>query len=89
VLNKKLSKESSHENSVKCFSSLADADTCDYKDSTSYELENGETVMALIKRLNQSPENIKIVFVNGKHAETNSVLKDGDQVGLAPASGGM
>jgi len=74
---------------VKCFSSLADADTCDYKDSTSYELENGETVMALIKRLNQSPENIKIVFVNGKHAETNSVLKDGDQVGLAPASGGM
>lgn len=45
--------------------------------------------MALIKRLNQSPENIKIVFVNGKHAETNSVLKDGDQVGLAPASGGM
>jgi len=74
---------------VKCFSSLADADTCDYKDSTSYKLENGETVMALIKRLNQSPENIKIVFVNGKHAETNSVLKDGDQVGLAPASGGM
>jgi len=74
---------------VKCFSSLADADTCDYKDSTSYELENGETVMALIKRLNQSPEKIKIVFVNGKNAETNSVLKDGDQVGLAPASGGM
>ncbi|MGB5617722.1 MAG: MoaD/ThiS family protein [Desulfobacterales bacterium] len=74
---------------VKCFSSLADADTCDYKDSTPYELEDGETVMALIKRLNQSPEKIKIVFVNGKNAETNSVLKDGDQVGLAPASGGM
>ena len=74
---------------VKCFSSLADADTCDYKDSTAYELEDGETVTALSKRLNQSPENIKIVFVNGKQAEMNSVLKDGDQVGLAPATGGM
>jgi molybdopterin converting factor small subunit len=74
---------------VKCFSTLADADSCDYKDSTPYELEDGETVTALIKRLNQSPENIKLVFVNGKHAETHSVLKDGDQVGLAPATGGM
>jgi molybdopterin converting factor small subunit len=43
----------------------------------------------LTKRLNQSPENIKLVFVNGKQAEMNSVLKDGDQVGLAPATGGM
>jgi molybdopterin converting factor small subunit len=74
---------------VKCFSTLADADTCDYKDSTPYELKDGETVTALIERLNQSPEDIKIVFINGKQAETNSVLKDGDQVGLAPASGGM
>jgi molybdopterin converting factor small subunit len=74
---------------VKCFSSLADADTCDYKDSTPYELKNGETVTALIKRLDRSPEDIKIVFVNGKQVEKNSVLKDGDQVGLAPATGGM
>jgi molybdopterin converting factor small subunit len=74
---------------VKCFSTLADADACDYKDSTPYEMKDGETVTALIKRLDRSPEDIKLVFVNGKHAEKNSVLKDGDQVGLAPTTGGM
>ncbi|MGB5422033.1 MAG: MoaD/ThiS family protein [Desulfobacterales bacterium] len=74
---------------VKCISTLADADACDYKDSTPYDMKDGETVTSLIKRLDRSPEDIKLVFVNGKHAEKNSVLKDGDQVGLAPATGGM
>lgn len=74
---------------VKCFSSLADADTCDYQDSRPYELKDGETVMSLIKELHLSPEDIKIIFVNGKHAEVKTVLRDKDQVGLAPATGGM
>ena len=74
---------------VKCFASLADADTCDYQDSKPYELKDGQTVMSLIKRLHLSPEDIKLVFVNGKHAETKTVLRDKDQVGLAPAIAGM
>jgi molybdopterin converting factor small subunit len=75
--------------SLKCFSSLADADTCDYKDSRQYELKDGETVSALIKQLKMSSESIKLIFVNGKHADLKTVLKNGDQVGLAPATGGM
>lgn len=74
---------------VKCFATLADADTCSYEDSKPYELKDGEPVSALVKRLDLSPDKIKLVFVNGKHAEMKTVLKDNDQVGLAPATGGM
>jgi molybdopterin converting factor small subunit len=34
-------------------------------------------------------ENLKIAFVNGRVVTFDTVLKPGDQVGLAPAVGGM
>jgi len=39
--------------------------------------------------LNISNEDIKIIFINGKKAGEDSILKDGDRVAFAPAIGGM
>jgi molybdopterin converting factor small subunit len=74
---------------VKCFATLADAETCDYKDSTEYSIAEGDTVDSLIDRLNLAKEEIKIAFQNNKVVDFKTPLKDGDQIGFAPAVGGM
>ena len=74
---------------LKCFSKLVNAETCDYKDSTPYDLDNGQSVEDLIGRAGITKEDVKIVFVNSRKVDFNTVLTDGDQVGLAPAVGGM
>jgi sulfur carrier protein ThiS len=75
--------------SLKCFAKLSEANVCDFRDGDDREASEGETVRSLIKRLGFSPEEIKIVFVNGKKVDLETVLSDGDRLGLAPASGGM
>jgi molybdopterin converting factor small subunit len=75
--------------SVKCFATMAEANACDYRQSTAQELRNGATVKDLATILGIATEGIKLIFVNGKGAELDTVLKEGDQVGLAPATGGM
>ena len=74
---------------LKCFSKLVNAETCDYKDSTQYDLDNGQSVEDLVGRAGIAKEDVKIVFVNSRKVDFNTVLTDGDQVGLAPAVGGM
>ena len=74
---------------LKCFSKLANAETCDYKGSTPYELGNGQSVEDLVSRAGFAKEDIKIVFVNSRKMDFDTVLTDGDQVGLAPSVGGM
>ncbi len=74
---------------VKCFSTLVKADVCDYKGSKEHELAAGGTVKDLIAKLGLSMEEIKIIFVNSKEVDANAVLKDGDQVGMSPVTGGM
>ena len=74
---------------VKCFATLADADTCDYKDSVEYEVSEGDTVNSLADLLKIQKEEIKIIFRNNKVVGFDSPLKDGDQVGFAPAVGAM
>ena len=74
---------------LKCFSTLVNPDSCDFKDSTMYELIDGQTVEDLMKQANIAKEKVKIVFVNSRIVDTNTVLSDGDQVGLAPSTGGM
>ena len=74
---------------VKCFATLADADTCDYKDSIEYEISEGDTVDDLVDRLNIAKEEIKIVFRNNKVVDLNTPLAEGDQLGFAPAVGAM
>lgn len=74
---------------LKCFASLVNPGTCDYQGSTAYELAEGQTVEDLVQAAGVDRENLKIAFVNGRVVTFDTVLKPGDQVGLAPAVGGM
>ena len=74
---------------LKCFSTLVDIDACDYKDSTPYELTDGQTVQDLIDRTGIASEDVKSAFVNSRIVDLDMILSDGDQVGLSPAVGGM
>jgi molybdopterin converting factor small subunit len=74
---------------LKCFSTLVNPDTCDFKNSTTYELDDGQTLQDLAGRAGIDGNNVKIAFVNSRNVEMNTVLADRDQVGLAPAVGGM
>ena len=74
---------------VKCFATLADADTCYYKDSIGYEVPEGYTVDNSVDRLNIEKEEIKIVFCNSKVVDFDTPLAEGDQLGFAPAVGAM
>lgn len=38
--------------------------------------------------LNIRPEDLKLIFVNGVHAEPDRILNDGDRVAFVPAVGG-
>ena len=74
---------------LKCFSTLVNPDTCDYRGSTAYDLSEGQTVEDLMKQAGIAPEDVKIAFVNGRIVGFDTALTDGDQVGMAPAVGGM
>ena len=75
--------------SLKCFATLADGQHCDFKDSERHEVQPGETVGNLVERLKIDREQVRIVFVNGRSESLEKVLDDGDQIALAPATGGM
>ena len=74
---------------LKCFSTLANSDTCNFKESTTYNLEDGQTVDDLVIRAGLDKQGVKIAFVNNQVVHFNTILSDGDRVGLAPAVGGM
>lgn len=52
------------------------------------ELPDGATVGELLKRLGLPQDAVKVVFVNGRHAEFEHPLADGDQVGVFPPVAG-
>ena len=74
---------------LKCFSSLANPNSCDYRDSQRYRITKGQTVGDLVDKAGIDKEDVKIAFVNSKIVDFETVLADGDQVGLAPAVSGM
>jgi sulfur carrier protein ThiS len=74
---------------LKCFSTLVNLDTCEYRNSTAYDLADGQTVENLIQLAGIDREDVKIAFLNGRIADLDTVLSNGDRIGLAPATGGM
>ena len=74
---------------LKCFATLVNADTCDYRDSTEYVLEDGQSVEDLVQIAGIAKRDVKIVFVNNRIVDVRTALSEGDQIGLAPAVGGM
>jgi len=74
---------------LRCFSKLANQETCNFNENTSYDVDNGQTVEDLVKRAGIAREDVKIAFVNSRIVDFDTTLADGDRVGLAPATGGM
>jgi molybdopterin converting factor small subunit len=74
---------------LKCFSTLANPVNCDFKESTIYEMEDGHTVEDLVRHAGIDGQDVKVAFVNSRIVDLDTRLADGDQVGLAPAVGGM
>ena len=74
---------------LKCFSTLADSDACDYRDSTEYELNDGQTLEDLVNRARIAKDSVKVAFLNNKIVDFETALSDGDRIGLAPSVGGM
>ena len=74
---------------LKCFSKLANQDTCNFSENTSYDLDDGHTVENLVEQAGIAREEVKIAFVNSRIVDFDTTLMDGDRVGLAPATGGM
>lgn len=48
----------------------------------------GETAAGLLARLGLEPKAVKVIMVNGVSARLDTLLGDGDRVGLFPAVGG-
>jgi molybdopterin converting factor small subunit len=52
------------------------------------EVDEGTTIKSLLDALHIPLELPKIVFLNGIHADLNTVLKEGDRLGLFPPLAG-
>jgi molybdopterin converting factor small subunit len=52
------------------------------------EFEDGITVQELIKSLSLPENEVTLIFVNGRHAQLQDKLSDGDTVALFPPVGG-
>ena len=74
---------------LKCFANLADPDTCDFKDGTGYELEDGKTVGHLVRLAGIKGDDVSIVFINSRAAGLDTVLSEGDRVALTPATAAL
>jgi molybdopterin converting factor small subunit len=74
---------------LKCFATLAETDKCDYRDTTPKTLQEGATVRDLLVQMAMPEKDVQLVFLNGQKVGFDTVLRNGDQIGLAPATGGM
>ena len=74
---------------LKCFSKLVNPDTCDFNESTLYEIADGDSIESLAQRAGIAKEDVRIAFVNNRIVDFDTILSDGDRVGLAPAVGGI
>jgi molybdopterin synthase sulfur carrier subunit len=74
---------------VKCFATLVKDQVCDYKGSTQYEMHEKSKVSDIIAKLGLPLKEIHIIFLNNTIVGPDAELHDGDNVALAPATGGM
>ena len=74
---------------LRCFATLTNNEKCNFRESITYELSEGQTIRDLLKRIQVSVSDVKIAFVNSRVVGLDTTLLDGDRVGLAPAVGGM
>lgn len=53
-----------------------------------YSIEPGATVGSVMSKLGIPQEMVTIIFLNNIHADFDTILKDGDSLGLFPPIGG-
>ncbi|WP_022660987.1 MoaD/ThiS family protein [Paucidesulfovibrio longus] len=70
---------------LKCFATLG---VYLPENADAFPMPDGSTVADVMAALNMPAEEVRIIFVNGVKREPDSVLKNGDRVGLFPAVGG-
>ena len=56
--------------------------------STDIQLECGTSIAQLYDVLGIPAEEIKLAYVNGIYAEIDTILNDGDEIGIFPPIGG-
>lgn len=52
------------------------------------DFEDGTCVLDVIQKLKIPADLVKLIFINGVHAKVDTILKDGDRLGLFPPVGG-
>ena len=52
------------------------------------DFEDGTCVKDVIQKLKVPADSVKLIFINGVHAKRDTILKDGDRLGLFPPVGG-
>lgn len=70
---------------IKCYATLACRQPTG---GDAFPIRPGETLAEVLTRLGLSPDEVRVVFVNGEVAPRETVLHDGDRVGVFPAVGG-
>jgi len=61
------------------------------RDASSFhdmEVDEGVTVGEVLHALHVPAETVKIMFLNGIHAQTDQTLKEGDRLGVFPPVAG-
>ncbi len=70
---------------IKLFASLLDKLPVN---ADQFPVADGATVADLVTELDIDPKDAKLIFVNGRKGALDSVLAEGDRVGLFPPIGG-
>ncbi len=50
--------------------------------------DEGATIQALFEQIGLPLQEVKLIFLNGVHAQADNVLHDGDRLGVFPPVGG-
>ena len=53
-----------------------------------YAIPVGTTVDRLVDRLSLPRQEVKLIFINGRKAQSDKELQDGDRIGIFPPVGG-
>ena len=69
---------------VKCFATLGKYAPPDGK----LPFSPGMKVRDVLTLLDIPEKEVKVIFINGKHSSLDTILSDGDRVGIFPAVGG-
>lgn len=57
-------------------------------EALSYRIEPGISVAGLLEQLQVSPQDAKLIFINGQRSNLDTKLQGGERVGIFPPVGG-